>query len=88
MPESALNDEEALDLVREEAGLLKSNRIGLMPASRRGSVATATVDELEETWEQAVKTGEIRTNWRHEAMVLTRYSVLPNLLFLYQLMVH
>ena len=49
MPESALNDEAALDLVREEAGLLKSNRIRLMPASCCGSVATATVDELEET---------------------------------------
>ena len=62
MPESALNDEEALDLVREEAGLLKSNRIRLMPASCCGSVATATVDELEETWELAVKTGKIKTN--------------------------
>jgi len=85
MPESALIDDEALDLVREEADLLKTNRIELTPDSRRGSLTAAAV---EETWEQAVKTGEIGTNWKYEAMVLARYSVLPNSLPLYQLMVH
>jgi hypothetical protein len=75
IPESALRDDEAFDLVREEAGLLKRNSIGVMPTSRRGSVTAATVEEVEETWEEAVKAGRIKTSWRYELMVLTRYSV-------------
>ena len=83
IPESALCDDEAFDLVREEAGLLKRNSLGITPASRRGSVTAATVEEVEETWEEAVKTGKIRTSWKYEVMVMTRYSVLPNLLPLF-----
>ena len=39
--------------------------------------------QAEETWEEAVKTGKIRTSWKYEVMVMTRYSVLPNLLPLF-----
>lgn len=75
IPESALRDDEAFDLVREEAGLLKRNSIGVVPTSRRGSVTAATVQEVEETWEEAVKAGRIKTSWKYELMVLARYSV-------------
>ena len=62
---------------------MKRNSLGITPASRRGSVTAATVEEIEETWEEAVKTGKIRTSWKYEVMVMTRYSVLPNLLPLF-----
>ena len=77
IPESALRDDEAFDCVREERGLLKRNSIvGVGTArSRRASLTANVVADVEETWEEAVKGGKIKTSWRYELGVMTRYSV-------------
>jgi hypothetical protein len=81
IPESALRDDEVFDCVREETELLKENSI--IPVGtgtgggRRGSITANTVADVEETWEEAVKGGKIKTSWRHELGVLARYSVFP-----------
>jgi hypothetical protein len=80
IPDYALRDDEAFDCVREERGLLKRNSI-IVPGAggRRGSIvaSTAAVEDVEETWEEAVKGGKIKTSWRYELGVMTRYSVFP-----------
>ena len=78
IPESALRDDEAFDCVMEERGLLKRNSIiGVPPSSggRRGSMTANAVADVEETWEEAVEAGRIKTSWRYELGVMTRYSV-------------
>ena len=77
IPESALRDDEAFDCVREERGLLQRSSIGfLAKTSRRGSVSEAVAD-VEDTWEEAVKSKKVKTSWRYELGVLIRYSVIP-----------
>ena len=82
IPESALRDDEAFDCVREERGLLKRNSIvavgGGSARSRRTSLTANAVADVEETWEEAVKGGKIKTSWRYELGVMTRYSVWPS----------
>jgi hypothetical protein len=78
IPESALRDDEAFDCVREERGLLKRNSIvslGRGRRSRRASLTANAVADVEESWEEAVKGGKIKTSWRYELGVMTRYSV-------------
>ena len=77
IPESALRDDEAFDCVREESGLLKQNSIvgPRSVGSRRGSLTANAVADVEETWEEAVKAGKIKTTWRYELAVMMRYSV-------------
>jgi hypothetical protein len=78
IPESALRDDEAFDCVREERGLLKRNSIvsvGRGGRSRRASLTANAVADVEESWEEAVKGGKIKTSWRYELGVMTRYSV-------------
>lgn len=74
IPESALRDDEAFDCVHEERGLLKQNSI-IAVEGRRGSITANAVANVEETWEEAVKCGKIKTTWRYELGVMTRYSV-------------
>jgi hypothetical protein len=82
IPETALRDDEAFDCVREERGLLKRSSIEI-PGGRRGSAIASSVgvNDVEETWEEAVKGGKIKTSWRYELGVMARYSVFPFLLF-------
>lgn len=80
VPDYALRDDEAFDCVREECGLLKRNSIEIpRTGRRRGSIvaSAAEVEEVEETWEEAVKGGKIKTSWRYELGVMSRYSVSP-----------
>lgn len=74
IPETALRDDEAFDCVREERELLEENSIAVQPA-RRASVTVCTVAEVEETWDEAVKGGKIKTSWKYELKVITRYTV-------------
>ena len=76
IPESALRDDEVFDCVIEERGLLKRNSIIRMP-SGGGSMTANAVADVDETWEEAVKGGKIRTSWKYELRVITRYSVFP-----------
>ena len=69
---------EAFDCVCEEIGLLKRNSITVPGAGgRRGSIVASAVavEDVEETWEEAVKGGKIKTSWKYELGVMTRYSV-------------
>jgi hypothetical protein len=79
VPDYALRDDEAFECVREERDLLKRNSIGVpgVGIGRRGSgvAAAVAVEEVEETWEEAVKGGKIKTSWRYELGVMSRYSV-------------
>ena len=76
IPESALRDDEAFDCVIEERGLLKRNSIIRIPSGGgRGNVAINAVADVEDTWEEAVKGGKIKTSWRYELGVMMRYSV-------------
>jgi hypothetical protein len=85
IPEFALRDDEAFDCICEEHGLLQQNCILTVPSeggsSRRGSIAANVVAEVEESWEEAVKSGKIKTSWKHELGVLTRYSVFTCVIF-------
>ena len=77
-PDYALRDYEAFDRVLEERELLKRNSITIpREGGRRGSVVASleAVSAVEETWEDAVKGGKIKTTWRYELGVMTRYSV-------------
>lgn len=76
IPDYALRDDEAFDCVREERGLLKRNSLISVGGARRGSaVASADgVEDVEETWDDAIKTGGIKTSWRYELGVLVRFS--------------
>jgi len=81
IPESALRDDEVFDCVREETELLKENSIipvrSGTSGGRRRSITANSVADVEETWEEAVKGGKIKTSWRHELGVIARYSVFP-----------
>ena len=35
------------------------------------------IADVEETWQEAVKRGKIKTSWKHELGVMMRYSVFP-----------
>jgi hypothetical protein len=74
IPETALRDDEALDCVREERGLLEENSIEIQ-GGRRVSVAAGAVAEVEEMWDEAVKGRKIKTSWKYELQVIARYSV-------------
>ena len=80
IPESALRDDEAFDCVMDERGLLKRNSIIGVPSAGggRGSMSANAVADVEETWEEAVKEGKIKTSWRYELGVMTRYTVIPH----------
>ena len=77
VPDYALRDDEAFDCVCEERGLLKRNSLIVPGVGRRGSaVATAIgVEDVEETWDEAIKEGKIKTSWRYELGVLARFAV-------------
>ena len=77
IPESELRDDEAFDCIREERGLLKSCSIDLPTSGGRegSSVAASVVADVEDTWDDAVKEGKIKTSWRYELGVMTRYAV-------------
>ena len=81
VPETALREDEALDCVRDERGLLRSNSVDVPsygtrsgPARRSSSVASV-IEDVEEEWEEAVKGGKIKTSWKYELGVMTRSSV-------------
>ena len=63
--------------MREERGLLKRNSIVSLGRgrSRRASLTANAVADVDESWEEAVKGGKIKTSWRYELGVMTRYSV-------------
>ena len=82
VPESALSDEEALDCVRDERGLLKTNSIEVpiygtarSVGARRGSSVASVIEDVEEQWEEAVKDRRVKTSWKYELGVMTRSSV-------------
>lgn len=77
VPDFALRDDEAFDCVREERGLLKRNSLIPVVGVRRGSISTSVVavEDVEETWDDAVKGRKIKTSWRYELGVLARFSV-------------
>jgi len=64
----------------DERGLLKRNSIIGVPSAGggRGSMSANAVADVEETWEEAVKEGKIKTSWRYELGVMTRYTVIPH----------
>jgi hypothetical protein len=81
IPETALRDEEALDCVRDERGLLKTNSIDVPSygtrsgSSRRSNSVASAIEDVEEEWEEAVKSGRVKTSWKYELGVMTRSSV-------------
>ena len=78
VPDYALRDDEAFERVRDERDLLKRNSIAVPAVTdRRGSsvASAAAVEEIEQTWEEAVKEGRIKTSWKYELAVMLRYSV-------------
>ena len=88
MPESALRDDEAFDLIREERGLLERSSVSLLRPTdtgtatgtarvrgRRRSSVAQTVQDVDLTWEDAVKMGRVTTSWKYELGVMARYSV-------------
>ena len=80
LPESALHDDDVFECVREESALVKQNGIIDIPNGpgmwrRRGSITPNSIAEVEETWEEAVKRGKIKTTWRHELGIMITYSV-------------
>ena len=76
VPEAALRDDEAFDCVREERDLLKGSNVEFPHRrSRRSSIAASVIEDVEETWEEAVKSGRVKTSWKYELSVITRYSV-------------
>lgn len=81
VPESALRDDEAFDCVMEERELLKRNSIIRVPSGdgRSVSVTANNIADVEETWEEAVKKGKVKTSARHELGVIMKSSVFPAL---------
>lgn len=88
VPESALRDDEAFDLIREERGLLERSSVTLLRPTdtdtstgtsrvrgRRRSSVAQTVQDVDLTWEDAVKMGRVTTSWKYELGVMARYSV-------------
>ncbi len=68
-------------IVRDERGLLKSNSIDVpvsRTSTRRPSTVASVIEDVEERWEEAVKDGRIKTSWKYELAVMTRYSVPPS----------